>query len=393
MELRSISRGRPTDTFADPVLRLRAWYWLARVQQITGTSSPIELDASRLMPQGLRGRRFQSVADDGFDPGQILVTKTCSLLDYVSKKRALRSTQRDYAHSLWHALQNRHWQPPGCATWIDRSLNALGIVLIDSRDGSRANELGLDWPDHFVREDATPVLRPLSLLVGKERLATPDGMLLLILLYRRCLDQASFGLATELMRSITLASSAFETVFHEEGVDTWRHIVRTRIHTWAPDFTPDDAAISAAEITLRNTFEATAFKKRGRAPLHPDLVSKGKVKRRWRRRALMKACATNQQPPDHIIGFQALSPFNAWLIRNRRLIDAHVNRAGYFVWVGESTDPDYEARLPKELPALEVPVNDTHTFYRPYTDAFYDYRTGEVAFDRIPMQPIKVKEK
>ncbi|MHB1272801.1 MAG: hypothetical protein ACYCZD_08545 [Rhodanobacter sp.] len=415
MELRSIKRrGRPADTFADPVTRLRAWYWLGRVKAIAGVADAASLDRHRLahgMDMAAR-HRFQSIEDDGFDPGRVMATQKQSLLDYVASKRGYRQTRRDYQHPLWHALQNRQWGHPKEASFITEELQKAGVALLEHKDADRADSLGIDWPDLFKQEclppDASlgnphdplesypcwsvPIVHPLDSLVDATRLTKLDGILALLLLYRRSLDTVALDQARDCRDVLKRAAEAFVSDWVDEPLDTWRYVIETRMLAWTPEFQPSAEDIRQAEQEIRQHFDevADSGKKRGRSKLHPAKATSGKIARRWRRRTLMRACAKERWQMNLFAGFQALTPFNDWMISHRSLIDAHVDKASYLLVVGKGTDPETEAELLKDLRPLEIPVDDTHRIIRPYVSGYDEYRFGGCAFDLIPIRPKRI---
>jgi len=410
MELRSISRrhGRPVGTFADPVTRLRAWHWLARVKAIAGVADAAALDKHRLT-HGMdmaATHRFQSIEDDGFDPGRVIATQKESMLDYVARKRGYQQTRKDYEHPFWRALQDRQWGHPKGTRFITEELQKAGVAALEPKDADRADDLGLDWPDLFKQEclppDASfdplesypcwsvPIVRPLDSLVDATRLATLDGLLALVLLYRRSLDTVALEQARDCRDVLKRAAEAFVSDWKDEPLDTWRYVIETRMLAWTPEFQPSAEDIRQAEQEIRQRFDEVAGtgKKRGRSKLHPAKATSGKIARRWRRRTLMRACANERRQVNLLAGFQLLTPFNDWLISNRSLIDAHVDKALYLQVVGKGADPETEAELLKDLRPLEIPVDDRHRFNRPYVTPYDEYRFGGVCF-RLDTNPAK----
>lgn len=407
MELRSINgRGRPANTFADPVTRLRAWQWLSRVKALADVADAASLDKHRLargMDMAAR-HRFQSIGDDGFDPGRVMATQKQSILDYVASKRAYRQTRKDYEHPLWRALQDRQWEHPNGTRFITEELHKAGVAAIELKDADRADNLGLDWPDLFKQEclppDASfdpldsypcwsvPVVHPLNSLADATRLTTLDGILALVLLYRRSLDTVALEQARDCRDVLSRAAEAFVSGWKDEPLDTWRHVMETRMLAWMPDYQPSAEDIRHAEQEILRRFDAVddSEKRRGRSALHPAKATSGKIARRWRRRTLMSACVQERWPMNLFAGFQAITPFNDWLISNRSLIDAHVDMASYLLVVGKGTDPDTEAKLLKDLRPLEIPVDDRHRFNRPYVTPYDEVRFGGTTFDLIPIQ-------
>jgi hypothetical protein len=372
------------------VLRLQAWHWLDRVLQISGAGSPSDLDKDLQLAHAPKHHRFQSIADDGFDPGLIKITKTLSLLGHVTSKTSYLDTQHDYAHNLWKALQDRHWKPPDQSGWIERALKNFDIFGVEWRDSSRADQIGLDWPEFRRDEDgrATTPVHSLHAVLKPEQLTSLDGMLLLLLLYRQCIDQANFRLAEELSHTIRVASQAFESRFHEEGVDTWRFVMRTRILAWIPDFQPSELMVKKATALLRERFEAKVVKGRGRARLHPDKAINNKARRRWRRRTLMSASGMDENPykgSSALVGFQQLNLFTDWLRNNRHAIDARASHAIETIMAEAGAEPPIDGPTVTSLYPLEIPVDGEHRISRPPSDAWYDYTIGDLPFDRIPI--------
>lgn len=357
--------------------------------------------------------RFQSIEDDGFDPGRVMATQKMSLLDYVAARRGYQETRRDYEHLLWRALRERQWTHADETGFTTAMLRKAGVVTLELADASRANELGLEWPDIFRRESliidgsgeeiaedipgpywAEPITQPLSSLVDVSQFTSLDGLLALLLLYRRSLDAGALDRAMDCRDALRHAANVFAACWTGEPRDTWHHVVKTRMLTWLPDFRPSAEGIRRAEAAIRQRFTQDAdqggARKRGRSKLHPADATVGKVARRWRRRALMLASAESNGELDPVAGFQKLNPFNDWLAGHRRLIDAHIGKASYLLVVGEGTDPETEATLLRDLPPLQVPVDKTHRVVRPYVDELDEHRFGGCSFDLIPMTLKKI---
>lgn len=357
--------------------------------------------------------RFQSIEDDGFDPGRVMATQKKSLLDYVAARRGYQETLRDYEHLLWRALRERQWTHADETSFTTAMLRKAGVVTLELADTRRADELGLEWPDIFRREALTiagsgeeltvgisgaysvePITQPLSSLVDASQFASLDGLLALLLLYRRSLDAGALERAKDCCEALRQAADVFAARWTGEPRDTWHHVVKTRMLTWLPDFRPSAECIRRAEAEIRQRFMQDAdqggTRKRGRSKLNPADATVGKVARRWRRRALMRASAASNGELDPIAGFQALNAFNDWLASQRRLIDAHISKASYLLVVGKGTDPETESTLLRHLPPLQIPVDDAHQVVRPYVDEFDEYRFGGCSFDLIPITLKKI---
>lgn len=352
--------------------------------------------------------RFQSIEDDGFDPGRVTATPKQSMVDYVAGRQRYRQTRRDYEHLIWRALQDRQWTHANEAAFTTEMLRKARVIALEPADVRRAEELGLEWPDIFRRQALTtegsgvdlrermpgaswvePITQPLTSLVDASQFATLDGLLALLLLFRRSLDANALDRAKDCGDALRCAADAFVARWTGEPLDTWRHVIKTRMLTWVPDFQPSAKAIRLAEAELRHGFKEAAEKdgarKRGRSKLHPAEAKVGKVARRWRRRALMLASAGFTGELDLIAGFQALNQFNDWLVGHRRLIDAHVEKASYLLVVGEGTDPETEATLLQDLAPLVIPIDESHQVVRPYVDELDVHRFGGCSFDLIPI--------
>ena len=356
--------------------------------------------------------RFQSIEDDGFDPGRVMATQTQSLLDHVASKRGYQQTRKDYRHPLWRALQDRQWVHPEETSFITKELRKACVAALEHKDVGRVDSLGLDWPDLFKREYLShdepllnrdgafgyspswpvPITHPLNTLMDATGLATLDGLLALLLLYRRSLDTVALEQAMDYREVLTLAAKTFVSDWKDEPLDTWRFVIGTRMLAWTPELRPSVEDIQQAEQDVQQRFDEVAQtgKQWGRSKLHPAKVTSGKIARRWRRRVVMHACAKEKWEMSSFAGFQVLTPFNDWLISHRSLIDAHVAKASYLQVVGEGTDPETEGELLKDLDTLEIPVDDRHQFSRPYVDPYDEYRFGGCAFDLIPIRPKKV---
>jgi hypothetical protein len=316
----------------------------------------------------LPGRRFQSIADDGFDPARIEITKTVSLLDHIcGKERYLHwrdiynhSLRDIYNHSLWRILQDRRWNEHLHEAMLQEAFKTIGLAVLDVVDAAHAEELGLEWPDHFSRGEFEyePVLLALDHPNVAASLATLDGMLGLVLLYRSSLDVGRIEFAKQIHAALERACRAFGNRWQGEAADTWSYVAKTRVLAWMPNFAPSHDALRAAKNALLEEFEKTERKGHGRASLAPDQVTRGKVERRWRRRALMRASA-GAGPHQLYVGFQTRCDFNAWLTGNRQLIKKHLEKKAYLYYVGEGEYPEYEAEFANLAP-LEIPADVNH---------------------------------
>lgn len=84
-------------------------------------------------------------------------------------------------------------------------------------------------------------------------------------------------------------------IWRDEAADTWRYVTNTLMLAWMPDYEPSSDAVSKARAQLSEEFESSQPQGRGRRKLSPDQVTQGKVERRWRRRALMRASLPSWQ--------------------------------------------------------------------------------------------------
>jgi hypothetical protein len=348
--------------------------------------------------------RFQSIEDDGFDPGRVMATPKQSMLNYVAVRQGYRQTRKDYEHPLWRALQDRQWTHAKETEFTTETLRKAGVAALEHADATRADELGLEWPDIFRRQALTidgsegelakvipgaywvePITHPLGALVDPSQLATLDGLLALLLLYRHYLDTGALERANDCRNVLGCAADLFIASCIGERLDTWRHVIRTRMLAWVPEFQPSADAIRRAEAKIHERFNGDAnqggVRKRGRAKLDPADAKAGKVARRWRRRTLMLASAESRDALGPIAGFQALNQFNDWLVSQRRLIDAHLSKTAYFAVLEEGTDPEIEATLLRDLAPLVIPENESHRVVQPYVD---EQRCVDRAIDPVP---------
>jgi hypothetical protein len=380
-----MASGRPVGTFGDPVLRVRAWYWLSCLQDEVGVSDALGLDKGPLMKGVARGRRFQSIADDGFDPGRIQITATVSLLDHVCGKKPYRHLRQIYRHDLWHVLQDRSWGEHQRDELIEKALKKVGLVVIDVADAATAEELRLDWQEHF-HEGAygyDPVLLSFKDSNVAESLGTLDGILALVMLYRRSIDTGSTSFAHELYRVLEKACRTLGKRWQGEAADTWQFIAKTRVLAWIPDFEPSAKALKSARKLILAESRAANRQRHGRASLTADQVTSGKVERRWRRRILMRACLLTDTWRRYV-GVQKRTRFNEWLTENRRLIGKHLYKAALLRYVGEEGLDD-DSRSEK-LPDLEIPFDNDHPNFYPYPSLAEGNGEADSIHDVLPME-------
>lgn len=357
------------------------------MQAKAGAKSAQDLDKGGPTAISPPRRLFQSIADDGFDPARVSVSKTLSLLNYVSKKKRFRSLRGDYDHDLWHVLAHRQLGPGEHEALLAKTLPKIKFIALTSEDLERAWALGLAWPKCFtyVTEDDFPEFRPMPLPMDSktlEPLATLDGLLVLLLLFRRSLDASNMGLASQLLPPLEEVCRIFGYQWHGEAGDTWRYVVRTRILAWRPDLEPTPEALQTAQATLLKEFEATSSQGHGRRPLAPNMSARGKVERRWRRRVLMRAGTLSDVHAKDYVGFQARSKFNGWLVDSPQVIDASLARAAHLLYVGEGCLPEVDAEHAAQAP-LVVPVDTHHQIIGPPVDPYDEYRLGGSVFEHL----------
>src|SRR6185312_6308856 len=298
-------------------------------------------------------------------------------------------------HTLWRTLQDRHWSETQRDKLMEKALQRLGLTVIEAGDAARAKQLGLHWRDHFEVDfydggyDYIPALLPLNEAAQTAKWATLDGIQVLTLLYRQSLDAGNAKFAGDLRQPLEDACRAFGKVWHGEAADTWRYVTNTLTLAWMPDYEPSSDAMNKAREQLREEFENSPSHGRGRRKLAPDQVTQGKVERRWRRRALMRAGVLDEPGRQHYIGLQTSTPFNAWLAANRRIIDTHLVRAYLRLGLGEEVDTVKDA--PKDLRSMQIPVDDDHPIIAPYVDPVDEHRFGGSLFDLLPIRRTKIR--
>lgn len=362
--------------------------------EVARVGSAPDLDKHRLVQDLIPARRFQSIADDGFDPASITITRTLSLLDHVCRKKRYSHLRADYDHTLWRTLQDRHWSESQRDKLMEKALRRLGLTVIEAGDARRAKELGLYWREHFVVEvdnagyEYTPVLLPLDGAIQAANWATLDGIQVLTLLYRQSLDVGNTQFASGLRRPLEDACRVFGNLWQGEAADTWRYVMNTLMLAWMPDYEPGSDAVNKARAQLSEEFENSQPHGRGRRKLSPDQVTQGKVERRWRRRALMRAGVLDERGRQHYIGLQTSTPFNAWLAANRQAIDAHLTRAYLRLALGDEADTVDQALM--NLGPMQVPTDDDHPIIPPPADPYDEYRFGGTCFDLLPIEPVRI---
>lgn len=231
--------------------------------------------------------RFESIAHDGYDPERVMAT-VVSLRKYVAGKSNYEAAEEAYKHPLWAHLLSR--VGAGDSTWLARKLKHYRVLQFGRTDDYHAVSLGLipQEKEDLLPEDVQP---PLDL--KRERFATLDGLLFLLLLHREAQDAGHTLRARRLGDALRDAAVEFAGVhqYRDEVLDTWTVLVETRMVSWAPLFAPDGDSCRDAEEQLRIKRTKELTTKRTRSPISPDeLKPNTRSGRRWRRQVWARAC-------------------------------------------------------------------------------------------------------
>ena len=316
--------GRPRGTFSDPTTRMKAWDWLERVRQIAGVESVYELDSSPLVKDLQRGRRFEAIEKDGFDPDRCIAVGKRSLYTHVTRNIKFKPTCDAYKHPFWELLQHRETKFPANPNWPDPILSSAGLLRVEARDLTNASSLGLKWPE--LEENQLEKNPFLSADVVK--FLTLDGLQFLLIKYRELLDKAKFEEAKYVSGMLHFATFAYGDRFHGEARDTWRYLAERRMIRWDPHWKPTPQRLLQAENLLKEGFTKEHGSRGGRPAKTPGQSASGKIERRWRRRAHMLAATI---PPKHddlssSSNYWLVSDnvFTRWLVSNREKIVTYI---------------------------------------------------------------------
>jgi len=361
---------------------MRAWHWLSDVMTAASASSVSDLNekkSRRPLASGIPPGRLNSVAQDGYDPGMITVTRTESLLDRVAAKKKYRKTLAGYRHPLWRYLMNRDIPSKDLEAWLAPRISQHGIVDITSADLAFALDLGLissHWEDHHYE----------WLHLDGKRFATLDGILILLGLLREAQNQNHLSRIRSLRETLLVATSMFAKAqrYHREALDTWEYLVRTRIITWNPTFQPRGEDLAKAKHQLLELYANSEKPEGKRGPASPERLTRGRSERRFRRQVWMLAASSAIVIKHELVDrrYQNADPVFGWIVANRELISAHMSRA-YTLLVMDEHEFDQEP-----LPPLAMPRTLFNLRQRPEnTNDWHKQQAygGRLMFDFIPV--------
>ncbi|MBS0217670.1 MAG: hypothetical protein JSR63_05760 [Proteobacteria bacterium] len=374
--------GRPIGTFGDPVIRARAWDWLAAVQTCAGVDKARHLERHPSLGRALPANRlhFDPIRQDGYDPARIEVGPGKSLLAFVAQKRRYKSACDDYHHPFWLHLMSRSQNWPEQERWLSSQLKLHALVRVSVNNHSHGVELGL-LPDEDPDFSAPPEinLRP-------ERFATLNGMLLLLLLLREAQDATYTSSAARFIACLRSAATEYSLIrgYSGENLDTWKVLVESRMATWRPHINPTLDQLKVAEGSIN--YEMRRLKRQGRKPVAPSSLAPGsRSERRLRRRVWIRACclhlADDRRPS---FDYRDASLVYQWLDENETSISLHMTRAIELLVTGEVEKEPLNLlplTMPEELYTLrkrKIPSEqERHVF------------GNELPFDVIPIEPHK----
>jgi len=231
------SRGRPKDSFGDPVVRLRSWAWQWRLCSDTGLEAHADLARKfDLQCPSL----FRKVRDDGADPHRLQVADSC-LAKVVARLPEGLGAYQDCTHELWEALARRkverrpHCDQLSSAEFLSK-LQPFGIVRVSQLDSIFAMMLGL--PRQFPGSEL-PAATELHLEPAE--FATLDGLHVLLQLYRNATHAGALKFAGVFGEALEEAVSLYANSRwsdRTEIMDTWHWILHSRMLSWRPYLKP-----------------------------------------------------------------------------------------------------------------------------------------------------------
>lgn len=395
-ELRSTSRGRPLGTFGEAAFRARSWFWLGEVMRRAETEDVTAIDKpTHPLSRGLSvGRRFEQVAQDGYDPDRITAKGNTSLASHVARKRGYESTLAAYRHAMWMCLVERVTPVEGGADLLRTMLRNLGMARLDLEDQSNAHALGLIPSDSLLSVD-----EELHLQVSLGRLAqlaehpTLDGLTALILLYREANDLARDDDSQYLKRLLEKAATRFADCFWRGGEprDTWVYLVQTRMLRWSPGFAPQQSDVDQAEVMLYEEWVSRSSSA-SRKVADPRTYARGRAERRWRRASWVRGCClalerdSNAQCANWSSYLYVNSELGRWLAENRELISGHLNAAMHRLMAVDGSVLDY-GRDTDSLPSIRMPKSLFETRSRPsFSEEEWRHFGRRLPYDIIPVE-------
>jgi hypothetical protein len=374
-------------SYTDAAFLARAWHFLSRVQRLGQVTDVTHLDRHSprhpLMCDESVGRRFESIAQDGYDPKKIRVRPGRNLLDHVSGMAGYGSTLTDYDHQFWAHLHERTPVWPARDTWLKEQLTAHGMLQVEPMDDEYAVVLGLMNPTHSMLSRGVRPMPPLALDVAD--FITLDGLLLLLLLYREAQEAARPEPIAHLQQVLRQAAEFFSRThrYQGEALSTWQVLIATRMVSWNPGFRPGPGELKAAAEKLTAQHEAAPKRQGRRGPAAPATLKPAtRSERRWRRRVEMLACALalTRSPGWGGREYRNTSARFDWVVAHRALIRQHYDRA-----LDALMDEPVE-RASHSLPALVMPTALYATRQRPEASEMeWEVYGDQLPYDLIPV--------
>lgn len=359
------------------------------IAQASDATALDRTDMPRALCRGfVRGRRFESILQDGYHPGRVQMDAETYLLGHVVSKKKYANTHNSYCHKFWSHLTQRAPPWPERQAWIEDQARAHDLAWVTEEDEFFGVDLGI-LPYRASFEFDGPY-RPLSL--DWRRFATLDGLLLLLLLYRTAQDLAQFERVQELKRTLSHAAAAFCATHGYQGEvrDTWKYLVETRMTTWNPTYQPSAQSLSEAEAILLAERANAVRKKMTRGPAAPSTLTRGRSERRWRRQIWAKAAAMASSCPQAtgtMDGYRVSTSVYKWIASNRHAIRKHLNWANVLLVIDDDDEMSEEyAKDVKALGPLAMPEEVYNLRKRPPPEAETERIYGDrVLFDLVPV--------
>lgn len=308
------SRGRPPDTFGDPVARLKSWAWASRLYIDTGLEAAADL--ARLFST-TRASHFRKVQDDGADP-QRLQAGEGSLAEAVAACAQGQGAYQDCTHALWDALTRAKVERQPHTDYSDTSellkkMHAFGIVRMKLEDAFYCMALGLprSYPTAELPGAADLRLKP-------QDFASLDGLYVLLQLYRSAIHEGALTFAGVFGQTLEAAVSLYVESRWADDIeiqDTWHWVLHSRMLSWRPYLKPEPLQLAHwRDAWVRLDGEGEELNAASDAPPLP---------RRDRRKIFVHACAAmfSQELPVHYVHGTDLL---CWLTANRDRIREQV---------------------------------------------------------------------
>lgn len=281
--------GRPTGRDSGPIIRLKAWCWLSDVLDRAGVDCVRRLNASPITSGLARSDHFSSVLEDGTDPGRVVAGPAANLVQHVAAQDGFGSTKKTYHDTFWKMLQNYDEDDGFTEREREDHLDCLGMLLVERGNIDFVALMGFR-PWRLNRAIAGSSVW-LEIYGALPEFATLKTLAILLRLLRQAIARERAELATRLRLVLGLAAARFAMQFPAgEPRRAWEVVVRTRVLTWTPHFSPSPTTVSSCYAAQQDEFHtAEPTTGRGRPRQAPGTAASPRVQRRWQRRAIILA--------------------------------------------------------------------------------------------------------